>query len=78
IRLMAMDMQGGRQIGALNPPGLFVLLAEANLRTGRSREALDMLDPLKEAYPEVKGLNETLGDLVVLEGLERIGDSKEN
>jgi hypothetical protein len=76
--LMALDAGSGRRIGALNPPGVFVLLAEASLRLGRSREALDMLEPLLGLHPEVLGIDETLGDLVVLDGMARLGDSKEN
>lgn len=76
--LMALDASHGRSISALNPPLLFVCLAEADLRLGRSREALDMLVPLKVAYPGIRGLQETIGDLVVLEGMTRLGDSKEN
>jgi hypothetical protein len=76
--LMALDAGHGRRIGALNPPLLFAALADADLRLGRSREALDMLAPLKEVHPGILGLQETIGDLVVLEGMTRLGDSKEN
>jgi len=76
--LMALDAEAGRAVTALNPPVLFVVLADADVRTGRSREALDMLAPLADVTPEVSGLVETLGDLVVLEGMTRLGDSKEN
>lgn len=67
-----------REIGPGNGPALLVLLAEANLRTGRTREALDALHVLARTRPEVRGLQETLGDLAVLEGLDRQGDSKEH
>jgi len=62
----------------LNPPTLFAVSAAANLRTGRTREALDALEVLVGAYPEIKGLDETVGDLAVLQGLDRAGDSREN
>lgn len=63
--------------GPLNPPELFVLLAEALLRTGREREALDALHPLLDPHPEVRALVEVLEDLTVLRGLERAGDARE-
>lgn len=66
-----------RGISPLNSPSLFVLLAEANLRTGRTREALDALQPLSTARPETVGVREFIGDLSVLQGLDRDGDSKE-
>jgi hypothetical protein len=74
---LALDAQHGRAIGPLNPPALFAVLAEANLRTGRTREALDSIEVLGGAYPFVQGLDETLSDLVILEGMGRAGDSKE-
>lgn len=74
----ALDLRSPRAVGPRNPPGLFVVLADANLRTGHAREALDALLPLREVWPETLGLTETLGDLVVLQGLGRPGDSKEN
>lgn len=66
-----------RQVGPRNGPQLFALLAEAELRTGRAREALDALQILAEAHPEVQGLREITGDLTVLRGLDRQGDSRE-
>jgi len=75
---LALDASNARTLGPRNTPAMFALLAEANLRTGRSREALDALQPLQSAYPLVHGLDETIGDLVILEGLGRLGDSKEN
>ena len=74
---MAQDMAHPREIGPLNPPVLFAILAEANVVTGHTREALDYLEVLSEAYPEVLALDETVGDLVVLKGMNRQGDSKE-
>jgi len=75
---LALDASSARRVGPRNTPELFALLAEANLRTGRTREALDSLQPLQSAFPLVHGLDETIGDLVILEGLGRLGDSKEN
>ena len=75
---LALDVEHGREVGPKNPPSLFVVLAEANLRTGRTREALDALRPLVEPYPYVHGLTETVGDLAILEGMGRQGDSKEH
>lgn len=63
--------------GPRNPPELFVLLAEALLRTGREREALDALHPLLSSHPELRPLVEVIGDLTVLRGLERSGDARE-
>ena len=67
-----------RTIGPRNSPALMALLAEANLRAGRSREALDALQLLAGRRPEVLGLRELVGDLSVLQGLDRRGDSKEH
>jgi len=75
---LALDVEHARSIGPLNPPGLFAVLALANLETGRTREALDALEVLSASDPRVRGLDETLGDLAVLEGIGRDGDSKEN
>ena len=75
---LALDVEHSRSVSTLNPPGLFVILATASFQSGRSREALEYLAPLATSWPELVGLDETLSDLVVLEGLERLGDSKEN
>lgn len=75
---MARDHASGRAITAINSPTLFAVLAQANLATGHTREALDALEVLTQAYPELHGLDETLGDLAVLEGIHRAGDSREN
>jgi len=48
------------------------------MRLGRTREALDVLVLLEGGYPEVAPLKELVGDLAVLQGLDRQGDSKEN
>ena len=68
----------GAGAGPQNNPQLFALLAETYLLLGRSREALDALDALSVLHPEIKGLKEVTGDLVVLETLDSQGDSKEN
>ncbi len=75
--LAARDMGAPRSIGPASPPELFALTAEAQLRAGRSREALDALQVLVQVDPQVLGLAETIGDLSVLETLNRRGDSKE-
>jgi hypothetical protein len=75
---MALDHESPRAITPINSPTLFAVMAQANLRTGHTREALDALQVLVGAYPEVTGLDETVGDLAVLEGLDRTGDSREN
>jgi hypothetical protein len=67
-----------RGVGPRNAPALFALLAEANLRTGHTREALDSLQILATTRPEVVATREIVGDLAVLEGLDRQGDSKEH
>ena len=74
---MSQDMSKPREISPLNPPLLFAILAEAQTRTGHTREALDYLEVLARAFPEVNGLDETVGDLAVLQGINRQGDSKE-
>ncbi len=67
-----------RDVGPANSPSLFVLLAEARVRTGRTREALDALEPLTARVPTVHSAKELVGDLAVLQSMDRIGDSKEN
>ncbi|MEE2751379.1 MAG: hypothetical protein VX519_08105 [Myxococcota bacterium] len=74
---MAQDLSQPRTITPLNPAILYALLAETHLRTGHTREALDALEILVEAFPAAKGIDETVGDLAVLQGLDRRGDSKE-
>ncbi len=75
---MALDHEHPREVTPTNPPTLFAVLAQANLRTGRTREALDALEVLVTPFPETTGLDETVGDLAVLTGLDRAGDSREN
>ena len=75
---LALDVESGRLISPVNPPLLFAVLSTASFQSGRTREALEYIAPLTAAWPEVVGLNETLQDLVILENIERLGDSKEN
>ncbi len=66
-----------RGIGPLNSPTLFAVLAYANLATGHHREAKDAIQKLVPAFPEVLGLDETIGDLVVLGSMGRDGTNGE-
>lgn len=68
----------GEKVGSANAPALMAVMAEAQLKLGRTREALDSLQLLVERYPEVTPLTEVVGDLAVLRGLDRTGDSKED
>lgn len=72
---LGIDFSNGA--GPFNPPALFAVRAHALLRQGRTREALDALHAL-DAHRGVRQLAEVVGDLAVLEGLDRAGDSKEN
>jgi hypothetical protein len=74
---LAIDYESPREIGAVNSPTLFAVVASAQLHHGRTREALDTLEALRNDWPELAGLDETLGTLVVLEGMDRSGDSRE-
>lgn len=74
---MALDHESPRQVGPVNSPTLFAVLASAQLGVGRTREALDAIEVLATDWPAVRGLDETLSTLVVLEGLDRRGDSRE-
>lgn len=75
---MAMDRQSARSINPVNSPTLFAVVAAANLRIGHTREALDALEVLSDPFPEAIALDETVGDLAVLQDLDRAGDSREN
>jgi hypothetical protein len=75
---LALDLESSRGITHVNHPGLQAIIIEAQLRTGHTREALDAIQPLLDAYPALTGLDEVLGDLAILQGLDRYGDSKEN
>lgn len=74
----ALDLKAPRTLGPVNSPTHFAVLAQAHLASGHTREALDALEVLARSYPEAVGADEILGDLAVLEGLDRQGDSKEN
>jgi hypothetical protein len=74
---MALDYEAPRAIGVVNSPTLFAVVASAQLHAGRTREALDAIEVLRPVWPEVAGLDETLSTLVVLEGMDRSGDSRE-
>lgn len=73
-----LDKSNPREITPVNAPSMFVVLAEARLLTGHTREALDALQVLTKAYPEAAGVDEIVSDLAILQGLDRQGDSKEN
>jgi len=75
---LALDLESSRGITPVNHPGLQALIVESQLHKGHTREALDALQPLLGAYPALTGLDEVLGDLAILQGLDRYGDSKEN
>jgi len=66
------------EVGPWNSPSLFVLRAEAEVRSGRTRQALDALRPVEGRLGSVRGVIEIVGDLAVLQGLDRRGDSKES
>ena len=74
---MALDYESPRATGVVNSPTLFAVVASGQLQTGRTREALDAIEVLRADWPEVAGLDETLSTLVVLEGMDRSGDSRE-
>ncbi|MBN1336943.1 MAG: hypothetical protein JXB39_13380 [Deltaproteobacteria bacterium] len=78
LALLALDLASARQIGPVNHPGLYAVMAEAQLRTGHTREALDALQVLETLLPGLGGLEEAANDLAVLQGIDRYGDSKEN
>jgi len=77
IAQATLDITNPREVSSTNPALLFAVLAHAQLRTGHTREALDALEVLSENFPSVITVDETVGDLAVVEGLHRIGDSKE-
>lgn len=75
---LATDYEQGRKIGPINSPTLFAVTASARFRLGDVREAKDALRALVLAFPEVVAVDETIGDLAVLDGMGRIGDSREH
>lgn len=66
-----------RFVGAANSPLVWSLLAEAHLKLGHTREALDALHVLSGTHPEIVGLKELTGNLDVLRSLDAEGESKE-
>ena len=75
---LALDLEHPRDLSPVNAPGLFAVLAESNLLTGHTREALDALQVLVEVFPEATGVDEVVGDLAILKVMDRHGDSKEH
>jgi tetratricopeptide (TPR) repeat protein len=67
-----------RVVGPQNSANAYIVLAHARVETGRTREAMDALQPILKSHPYIRGVYEQLGDLVVLENINRTGESKEN
>lgn len=78
LTYIELGREPGEKVGPANAPALMAVMAEAQLKLGRTREALDSLQLLVDRYPEVTPLTEVVGDLSVLRGLDRTGDSKED
>lgn len=78
LSMLALDHDEGRSIGPINSPTLYAVTAASWLATGHTREAKDALEALIETFPEVVAVNETIGDLAVLEAMGRSGDSREH
>jgi hypothetical protein len=78
VSQLSLDLQNPRSIGPVNAPGLFAVMARAQLQTGHTREALDALQILGEYAPQALGVDEIASDLAILKSLDRQGDSKEN
>jgi hypothetical protein len=74
----ALDLENASFVTPINHPGLLAVIVEGQLKTGRTREALEAMQPLLNGYPFLLGLNESIGDLAILDGMSRYGDSKEN
>lgn len=77
LLMLGHDLEEARRPGPLNPPLRYALEADALLRTGRARQALDPLQALQPSVEALVTLTEPLGDLAVLQGMGRDGDSKE-
>lgn len=75
---LALDLEQAHDLTPINHPGLQAIIAEAHLLTGHTREALDALQVLADQDRALQGLDEVVGDLAILQGLDRLGDSKEN
>jgi len=54
-------------IGPRNGPALYALLAQTHLRLGEVQQASDAVATLSVAHPEIRGLAETIADLLVAE-----------
>ena len=77
LLLRARDLQAPRTLGPANRAEVLALTAWAAVETGRTREALDALAPLRPSRPHIAGLISVVEDLAVLEGMRRSGDSRE-
>lgn len=77
LLMLGHDLEEARRPGPLNPPLRYALEADALLRTGRARQALDPLQALQPSVEALVTLTEPLGDLAILQGMGRDGDSKE-
>lgn len=68
---------GDRGLSVTNSASMYALSAQASLRSGRPREALDHLHPIREQSANVPTIRAIIEDLVVLQSMGREGDSKE-
>jgi hypothetical protein len=75
--MLAFDATQTRTVSPRSSAALRLAMAEAALRTGRAREALDALTPLRDGWPEVLPVIELINDLVVLDSLGEVGQSSE-
>jgi hypothetical protein len=75
--MLAFDATQTRGLSPRSSAALRLAMAEAALRTGRAREALDALTPLREGWPELLPVIELINDLVVLDSLGEVGQSSE-
>jgi hypothetical protein len=55
------------EVGSRNAPQLYALLVQTHLRLGDTQAAVEAVQVLSRAHPEVRGLAETVADLVVVE-----------
>lgn len=78
LRTSQMTQDTSNSLGPTNGPLLFTIQAEAQMYSGHTRDALHRIAPLTTSFPETKAMREWIGDLSVLKGLDRQGDSKEN
>ena len=75
--MLAADATQTKVVGPTSGASLRVAIAEAALKTGRAREALDALSPLRDSWPELVPTIELINDLVVLNSLGEAGQSSE-